>query len=644
MTLIATAGHVDHGKTSLVRRLTGVDTDRLEEEKQRGLTIELGYAFRDGPSGERMGFIDVPGHDRFINTMIAGVTGIDLGMLVVAADDGIMPQTREHLEVLRLLGVERFVGVISKSDLVDDDRLSQVESQLAELLPETPFIRISSKTGEGIEHLLSLLSNQKYTRAMPSHGELFRLYIDRVFVKKGAGLVVTGTCLSGSVAADDSLYLHSVNARDPLPVRVRAVHSQGKAATNGQAGQRCALNIAGKASREQLQRGGFICAHSRAAPSRRLDTRCGVLRGAEHPLKHLGRVKLHIGTRRIAAATYLLERDVQSKESIAPGLRVQLILDNPVVAFAGDRFVLRSDDESVTLGGGIVIDPVAPQWGKSRQHRLQQLDALELENPAATLQQMLFEWNETVSTKWLERIWNLSSEALGELLAQCGSKNIVRVRHADDELIVSGERWLHYIKMLTQVLSEWHSRHPMDPGIDPALLQRKTEGVLPKALFRPILDDQLNTGQLIYREQLVHVLGHRPTLSHQVQREWQMLAHFFQRQGLQPPLRSEILTETGWDGEQLERLVRPAIKRNDLLEIGEKRLALPATLVQLAELVQAHFKVNASLSVIEAKQLFGLGRGVTIEILEFMDSIGFTSRSGNQREIANLEAAQQLLR
>ena len=412
--LVATAGHVDHGKTSLVKHLTGTDTDRLAEEKRRGLTIELGYAFCDLDSGARVGFIDVPGHHRFINTMISGISGIDLGLLVVAADDGPMPQTLEHLQVLKILGVKRFAGVITKTDLVDEDRLQQVREQVGALLPGAPLCEVSNLSGAGMDHLLSILEAE--TRDCPNRdtGALFRMYIDRVFIRKGAGLVVTGTALAGTVKAGDTLRLHMSGgdvARE-TDVRVREVHAQGLAAQAGMAGQRCALNLSGKVSLERVHRGDFLCAHPTAVPGRRLDTRCWTVADPVRPFKHLGRIKLHVGSRRIGARTYLIER----AEDPSDGERVQLLLDKPVLAFAGDRFVIREDNEGSTLGGGIVIDPEAPRKGKSRRARLQQLDALEVDDPSDALEQALFDNAEIVSLGRSSRIWNLTPEALESTL------------------------------------------------------------------------------------------------------------------------------------------------------------------------------------------------------------------------------------
>jgi selenocysteine-specific elongation factor len=638
--LVATAGHVDHGKTSLVQRLTGTNTDRLEEEKRRGLTIELGYAFCEAGANEPIGFIDVPGHHRFINTMISGISGIDLGMLVVAADDGPMPQTLEHLQLLRLLGVERFAGVITKSDLVDRDRLTQIAKQTSALIPGSPLCEISNRTGEGLDQLQLLLQDQLQALPQRSTEAQFRMCIDRVFTKKGSGVVVTGTCLSGSVNTGDELKLHlyTENNNQENKVRVRGIHTQGKPATAGHAGQRCALNIVGKVSVERVHRGDFLCAHPTALPSRRLDTRCWTVEGPRNLLKHLGRVKLYIGTRRMGARTYFLGRD----EGNPSAQRIQLILDKDLLAFAGDRFVLRDDSESTTLGGGVVIDPEAPQWGKSRRNRLKQLDALEMGQPEAALEQMLFKSGDIVSLRQCSRIWNLSQIELDDLLSLplFGENNLVKIRVDGDEILVAREQWEDYVNCMEQRLAEWHSARPMEPGIRPESLRKLAYPQIPAKLSKAVLEDRIHAGQIVHQEQLVRALGHKPTLSPQVQREWQQLETQMRARGLNIPLRSELQQDTGFDARQLEILTRPAIKKGDLFEIGEKRLALPATLRELARLLEQFTDTSGGISVIEAKQVFGLGRNLTIEILEFFDKIGYTKRSDNLRFISDSNAAE----
>lgn len=637
--LVATAGHVDHGKTSLIHHLTGVHTDRLAEEKRRGLTIELGYAFIKDEADNDIGVIDVPGHHRFINTMISGINGIDLGLLVVAADDGPMPQTLEHLQLLRLLGVEHFAGVVSKSDLVDADRLQQVTEETRALIPGAPVCQVSNRTGDGLGALRAILDVQSRNCPQRATESLFRLYIDRVFIKKGAGVVVSGTCLSGSVSVGDELQLHASVGNDARirKVRVREVHAQGQSAVAGFAGQRCALNIAGKIALEDVHRGDFLCAHATALPARRIDTRCWTLAGNARSLKHLGRVKLYIGTRRVAARTYFLEHC----EGSAASQRIQLILDGALLAFAGDRFILRDEHESTTLGGGVVIDPEAPQWGKSRSGRLKQLDALENRRPAAALHQLLFGNKALVSLRQCERIWNLSPVEINDVpTTAMDPGSFVRIRYEGDELVLSYREWQQYIAAVETQLAQWHRARPMEPGISPESLQALIHRNIPAQAFRSVLEHLIREGHIVYHEQWVHAAGHKPTLSPQVQQGWLQLENHMTRRGSNIPLRSELQKDTGFDAKQLEALTRPAIKAGNLFEIGEKRLALPGTLRELAGRLALFVDASGGISVIEAKQVFGLGRNLTIEILEFFDHIGYTRRDGDKRAILHRSAAQ----
>jgi len=356
--IVATSGHVDHGKTSLIKHLTGVDTDRLAEEKRRGLTIDLGFAYRRINDEVTLGFIDVPGHSRFINTMIAGVSGIDLGMLVVAADDGPMPQTLEHLDVMRLLGISEFVLIVSKIDRVNSERVEEVVREVQALLPDTdpPVFRLSNTSGQGISELEVWLNDRALAfGARSTHGN-FCLAVDRAFQIKGVGLVVTGTATSGIVATGDELELLPQGTK----VRVRSLRVQDCEAPQGQVGDRCALNIVGA---QDIHRGDSLATIDSLHCGRHLDTRVHLLQRAPYALKHLSRVKIYIGTRRLACRLYFINR-IENKP-LAPGgdVLAQLILSGPVASCAGDRFIIRDDSESITLGGGVVLDSSAPpKW------------------------------------------------------------------------------------------------------------------------------------------------------------------------------------------------------------------------------------------------------------------------------------------
>ncbi len=373
--IIGTAGHIDHGKSALVRALTGTDPDRWEEEKARGITLDLGYAYATCDDGTRLGFVDVPGHERLVHNMLAGATGIDFVLLVIAADDGPMPQTREHLEIIDLLGLDRGAVALTKCDLADAARLTEVEAQIAGLLHGTslsgvPVFPVSSITGAGLDALRAHLAVQAaHTRVRDGRGR-FRLAVDRAFVLKGTGVVVTGTAHSGTVAIDDRLVL----APRGVEVRVRGIHAQNAAAERGAAGQRCALNLTGpKLDKDNVGRGDWLVAPSLHAPSDRLDVELRVARHAGRPLQHWTPVHVHIGAARVTGRVAVLEG-----ETLAPGATglVQLVLDAPTLALRGDRVILRDQSARQTLGGGRVLDDAPPTRGRRSAQRIAMLRAL----------------------------------------------------------------------------------------------------------------------------------------------------------------------------------------------------------------------------------------------------------------------------
>ena len=397
--IVATAGHVDHGKTSLIKAVTGVDTDTLAEEKARGLTINLGYAYLPSSDDRVIGFIDVPGHHRFINTMISGVSGIDRALVIIAADDGPMPQTSEHLNVLSVLGVTDIDIVITKIDAVAPERVMEVAQKARELVDarcesEAKVFQISSITGDGIATLKSHLESVRPKGRDQALDRGFRLSIDRRFHVSGAGLVVTGTASTGNVSVGDQLLLQPKG----LEVRVRELRANDAVATSAGAGQRVALCLAGRVELSDIDRGDCLVEPALAQLSQRLDVQLSLLSDAPTTLKHLLPIKLYIGARRVSAKVALIENGISS---LAPGQTsmAQLILDSPISAYSGERFVLRDDSESFHLGGGMILDPTGPQYGKSKPDRLTWLSALATGSVDMALQHLLAN---DVTTNWLD--------------------------------------------------------------------------------------------------------------------------------------------------------------------------------------------------------------------------------------------------
>ena len=406
--IIGTAGHIDHGKTSLVKALTGVDADRLKEEKERGITVDLGFAYKPLPDGEVLGFVDVPGHEKLVRNMLAGATGIDHVMLVVAADDGPMPQTREHLAILDLLGLAQGVVALSKCDLVTPERLAEAHAEVRALLAHSglagaPILALSSLTGEGIDALLAHLDQARATLAPRRQQGQFRLAVDRSFTLAGIGTVVTGTAVAGRVAVGERLKLSPRG----LDVRVRGIHAQNRQAGEGRAGQRLALNLAG-VDKADVRRGDWLVAEALHAPTQRFDARVQLLAGESRPLAHWTPVHLHLGAEDVGARVMLLEG-----AAVAPGRSalIQLSLERPIGALHGDRFILRDQSALRTLGGGVVIDAFPPASRRRREQRLAALAAMELPTPAEALAATLaLESPYGIDARQFAVQWNLSDD------------------------------------------------------------------------------------------------------------------------------------------------------------------------------------------------------------------------------------------
>ncbi|MGY9014686.1 MAG: selenocysteine-specific translation elongation factor, partial [Rhodospirillales bacterium] len=379
--IIATAGHIDHGKTLLVKTLTGVDTDRLPEEKARGLTIDLGFAYQPlGENGAMVGFVDVPGHERFIRNMLAGVTNIDYALFVIAADDGAMPQTLEHLAILDLLGAYKGVVALTKIDRVDADRVAEVSTQIENLLSTTKLagieiMPVSAITGDGIEDLkanLELAAEENKARASDGN---FRLSVDRCFTIPGAGIVATGTVFSGKISDDE----HAILSPEGIEVRIRRIHAQNMESKTGQAGQRCAINIAGRGLRKvQVHRGDWLVAENAHNPTSRFDARIKLLPGEPRSLKHWTPVHVHLGAGDVPGRVAVLEG-----RSIEPGDQalVQIVFDRRLNIVKGDKFILRDQTARRTMAGGLVIDPFPPARGRTRPERLALVKAMENPDP-----------------------------------------------------------------------------------------------------------------------------------------------------------------------------------------------------------------------------------------------------------------------
>jgi selenocysteine-specific elongation factor len=627
--IVATAGHVDHGKTTLIKALTGVDTDRLAEEKRRGLSINLGYAYLPVDDGLPLGFIDVPGHRRFINTMIAGISGIDMGLLVVAADDGPMPQTLEHLDVLEQLGVPALSVVISKTGRVAEDRVHQVRKDLQALLQQYSWqapdmFAVDSTQGLGIGALKEdLLRRAEQVQARKVTG-LFRISLDRAFNIKGSGLVVTGTIASGSVQTGDSLRL-----LDGRRGRVRGLRVHDGDAESAIAGQRCAINLAGNLAATEINRGTWLLGEDSVTPSQRLDVEFSLLPSAPFPLKHLAPVKLHLGAGRIAGRLALLEK-YPRKNRLQPGAGclARLLLDEPVAACRQDRFLLRDHAEAVTLGGGRVLDPFPPQGRKLDSDRLAVLQALQIDDSRESLAALVAA-GVVQDLENVRQNFNLSAEELQRALPA----NVRTFSALDRRWLARDSAWADGMQLVQQTVDCWQGENPTQAGMPIGTLKNLLGTDVAHPLLMALLTAAVEHQGLTLRNGLVSLPGFRVAASTAAQASWEKLHVLLQHGGRQIPLVTELSKSMEMDSTKLEVLLVELARLGYLRRVSDKRFALPELLKELADEVQVMAEAGESLTVIAVKNRFGVGRNLAIEVLEYFDRVRFTRRQGDARVI-----------
>jgi len=624
--IIGTAGHIDHGKTTLVQALTGVDTDRLPEEKQRGISIALGYAFLDAPGGARIGFIDVPGHERLVHTMVAGASGIDYALLLVAADDGPMPQTREHLAVLALLGIARGAVVITKADRADAARIEAVRAEMRALLAGTPLasapmLAVSAHSGAGIDDLRALLFDAAATEPAAATGDTeapgFRLAIDRAFTLAGAGTVVTGTVHAGRLHAGEELAL----VPGTQLARARSLHAQNRPVASAHAGQRCAVALPGLA-RDAAARGQWLTDPAVALATDRLDARLTLWQGEARPLRSGARVLAHIGAAQVAASVAVLDA-----EALAPGANalVQLVLHAPVGAWHGERVLLRDAAASRTLAGGRVLDPFAPTRYRRTPQRLAELAALELPDSAARLAALLAAAPQGVDLRRFARAQGLrrAPQAAwpGDALAS-------------DGMALGAAQAEGFAAAALTALQAFHERQPDELGPDTARLRRLAAPRLPMPLWQALLARLGERGLLAQRGACVHLPEHGAQLSATETRIAQKVAPALGDAGFEGAWARDLARDAG----EPEPLVRTTLarlaRRGDLHQIVKDLFYPPASMQRLATIAR---KVGAThggdVQAASFRDATGLGRKRAIQILEYFDRIGLTRRVGDTHRL-----------
>jgi selenocysteine-specific elongation factor len=615
--IVGTAGHVDHGKTALVKALTGVDTDRLAEEKRRGITIDLGYAY----TGD-LGFIDVPGHERFVHTMLAGASGIDTALLVVALPEGIRPQTREHLQILSLLGIEQGVVALTKADLAAD-RIPDVTAALRALLAETPLsgaamIPVSAVTGQGIEALRgALLGSVGRDRDV---GGYPRLAVDRVFTLPGAGLIVTGTLVAGQIAVEDRLVLSPRG----LELRVRGLHAQNKPASSAVAGQRVALNITGsRLSKDVVARGDWVLHPDIHAPTAALDARIVLLAEAARALRHDTQVHLHLGAAHVMARVSLLDRERLEPGQAAP---VRLVLQQPLGALAGDRIVLRDTGATCTIGGGVVLDPFPPGRGRRTPVRLAQLRALEMSGSADALRGLL-----AVSPGWTDGAMFMRARNVREADRAGVIASVPGV--AAGGLILSPAALDGVRDAVLGALAAHHRGSPELPGLHPGRLRLAVADRPPVAGFAGVLEALLGEGAIALDGPWFRLPGHRVILSAQDERLWLTVRPLIAAERFRPPRVRDMATALKVPEAAMRVTLKRLMRMGQVLEIAPDHFFLRETVAEMAAIAAAAVDADGWLTAAMFRDRLDNGRKVAIQILEYFDKAGVTVRSGDARRM-----------
>ena len=628
--IIGTAGHVDHGKTALIHSLTGISTDRLSEEQARGLTIEAGYAYPEMSDDFELGFIDVPGHERFIHNMLSGVAGIDTMLLVVAADDGVMPQTREHLQILRLLGIDQGVVALTKCDLVEPQRLIEVRGEIEALLAgssleASKIFEVSSRTGEGI----AALKNELWQRARASDSEVaqgnFRMAVDRAFTKTGSGLVVTGTVVAGEISVGDNVRLFSSD-RD---ARVRGLRRQGRMAEHARQGDRLALNLAGPGiDREIVQRGDWVVAQALPTPSlTRVDIALELLEDAP-PLNHWSGVHLHLGASHVTGRISLLEG-----QQLLPGQRMlaQMILESPLHTCLGDRVIVRDHGARHTIGGAIVLDGATPRRGQRSPARLQWLESCRQAVTGSTDGISLVEPLKVALTLrpdgpdiyGLARNFNRTPASLAQEFEALGA----RVISAAQEMRAFSPQALEAIRVrILEVVTDNHEREPAMLGTERERLRRQVMPGLPSALFRQMVQPLVTAGMLKQQGPFLSLPEHQAALSEDEEVLWQQIEPHLAATPFDPPRVRDVVGLEDIDEAKVRQVLTSAARLGRVYHVRRDHFFLSHSVLDMANMIQQLEAEQGAARVASFRDRLGIGRKLAVMILEFFDRIGYTRR------------------
>jgi selenocysteine-specific elongation factor len=635
--IIGTAGHIDHGKTSLIKALTGEDTDRLKEEKERGISIDLGFAHLDLPDGTQAGIVDVPGHERFIRNMLAGAHGIDLVLFTVAADDGVMPQTEEHLDIVHLLGVKHAIFVITKADLVAPSRIRDVEEEIGILtfgtvLENSPMVPFSAVTGEGLDKVREEIIRHLHEVGRAAPKGYFRLPVDRAFILQGHGVVVTGTAQSGEVKAGDHVRALPGNQT----FRVRSIQVHNRAVESAGWGQRVALNLAGL-EKAAVERGHVICHEKLTLTTDRFDARLEVRPAAAKGIKNHQRVRIHLGTAERLGKLVLLG----SKDKLEPKQSgfCQIALSEPLLALRGDRFIVRDETARRTLGGGTVVHPWPAKHKRGEAYLEQRLQSLLADDIPKLIERFMEESNEFAPP--IEEIYqflNLREEEARDWIGR--TQDLMAISAEGEKLYTTRKKWQLVKEKIFAVLAEHHAAHPLVPGMDMEEVRARLPYAVGARLFRVVVELLEKEKSLKREGNLLSLPAHRVRLGADEQSVTEKIKRLLGADPLAPPDLRQVEKEVGSDRSKIGEIVRVMEREKAIVRVATDLYYLSDSVDKVRTLLYKYLSENGEITAAGFRDLLGSSRKYTIALLEYFDREGVTVRVGDSRRLKSPSAAR----
>ncbi|MEZ0328209.1 MAG: selenocysteine-specific translation elongation factor [Dissulfuribacterales bacterium] len=629
--VLGTAGHIDHGKTSLIRALTGIDTDRLKEEKSRGITIELGFAHLDLPSGQRIGIVDVPGHERFVKHMVAGATGMDMVLLVIAADEGIMPQTSEHMAICELLSVKKGLIALTKKDMVEPDWLELVREDIALAMQGTflegaEIIPVSSVTRDGLDDLKAAIQRVVNDLPVSMTSGPYRLPIDRIFTIKGFGTVVTGTTVSGHIRVGDDAMIYP----KCIPTRIRGIQNHGQEAQEAVPGLRTAINLQG-VQVEQIERGDVLSVPGGLRPSLLLDIQLYYLASAERPLKHRAPVKFHTGTGEI------IGRMLLQQDELAPGERTyaQIKLERPVAVLPGDRYIIRSYSPVITIGGGAILNPLPRRRKRSRPEMWNEMAVLDRGSAGERIIYHLKQADQRgLSLSELSLRTALYGKTLERELERILGQGQALKLDSEGQRILSAEVYEKKRRQALELLRQYHAEFPLSPGISKEELRSRLFPILEdNHFFQRLLANLVKTNELVQDKDLIRLANHQLNMQKKDKDIQLFIADIYLKAGMTPPSKTELFSMFN-DKALVSSLLNLLVREGVLVYLKDDLYLHSAILEQIRSLVINFLKQHGEMGINDFRDLTGgLSRKYMVPILEYLDNQKLTMRIGDKRRL-----------